>query len=182
MRRRRTKISEDERCVADRERSRKRTMDRAVRLLAAKARSVEELRECLLEKLWTDGEIVDAVIEKLKEYRYLDDEQFARDLAVSKLRQKAQGRRRLRYSMSQKKIDPHTVDAALDDAFEKLPESDLIDTAIERRLRLRGRPETFEDRKKLFDHLLRRGFDLDLVRSKISSLGDISGSYESGEQ
>ncbi|MBP7475752.1 MAG: hypothetical protein KA810_10880, partial [Pyrinomonadaceae bacterium] len=70
MRRRYTKIEEGDRKVSDVERSRERTMNRAVKLLAAKPRSVRELRERLLEKLWTNEEIVDRVIEKLKEYKY----------------------------------------------------------------------------------------------------------------
>src|SRR5476651_1111581 len=75
------KIDETARVVKDPVRSRERTMNRAVKLLAAKPRSVRELRERLLEKLWTNENIVDDVIEKLKEYKYLDDEQYARDLA-----------------------------------------------------------------------------------------------------
>ena len=81
--RRRQPVDEEKRVVKDAERSRERTMNRAVKLLAAKPRSIGELRQRLLEKLWTNEEIVDAVIEKLKEYKYLDDEQFARDVAVS---------------------------------------------------------------------------------------------------
>src|SRR6476619_1149604 len=123
------KIDEKDRVVKDAERSRERTMNRAVKLLAAKPRSVRELRERLLEKLWTNNEIVDAVIEKLKEYKYLDDQQYARDLAVSKLRQKPQGKYRLRRSMSQKKLDSELVDDVIAHAFEKLPESELIDAA-----------------------------------------------------
>ena len=145
-------------------------MNRAVKLLAAKPRSVGELRERLLEKLWTDAEIVDAVIEKLKEYKYLDDEQYARDLAVSKLRQKPQGKHRLRQSMSQKKLHNEIVDTAIAQAFEKLPETDLIDAAIEKRLRLKGRPETREDIQKLYDHLLRQGFGFDLIREKMADV------------
>ena len=74
---------ERESYVSDVERSRERTMNRAVKLLAAKPRSIGELRERLLEKLWTNEAIVDGVIEKLKEYNYLDDEQFALDTASS---------------------------------------------------------------------------------------------------
>ena len=168
--RRREPIDESQRVVKDPERSRKRTMDRAVRLLAAKPRSISELRERLLEKLWTDDTIVDAVIEKLKEYEYLDDVQYARDLAASKLRQKPQGRRSLQQNLSQKKLDKETLDAAIDAAFEKLPESDLIDTAIERRVRLRGQPTTRDEIKKLYDHLLRRGFSYGLIREKLDAL------------
>jgi len=164
------KIEETDRVVMDEVRSRERTMNRAVKLLAAKPRSVRELRERLLEKLWTNVEIVDAVIEKLKDYKYLDDEQYARDLAVSKLRQKPQGKRRLQQTMSQKKLDKETVEAAIADAFEKLPEDDLIDLAIAKRLRFKGKPETREDTKKFYDHLLRQGFGFDLIREKMSAI------------
>ena len=164
------KIEETDRVVKDATRSRERTMNRAVKLLAAKPRSVRELRERLLEKLWTNDEIVGAIIEKLKDYKYLDDEQYARDLAVSKLRQKPQGKRRLQQTMSQKKLDKETVEAAIADAFEKLPEDDLIDLAIGKRLRLKGKPETREDTKKFYDHLLRQGFGFDLIREKMSAI------------
>ena len=167
---RQKKIDDGDRIVIDPVRSRERTMNRAVKLLAAKPRSVRELRERLLEKLWTNDEIVNAVIEKLKEYKYLDDEQYARDLAVSKLRQKPQGKRRLQQTMSQKKLDKETVEAAISEAFEKLPEEDLIDQPISKRLRLKGKPETREDTKKFYDHLLRQGFGFDLIREKMTAV------------
>lgn len=167
---RKKKPDDADRVVKDPARSRERTMNRAVKLLAAKPRSIGELRVRLLEKLWTDDTIVDAVIEKLKEYKYLDDEQFARDLAVSKLRQKPQGKRRLQQSMSQKKLDKETVATAIAEAFEKMPEDELIDQAIAKRLRLKGKPETREDTKKFYDHLLRQGFGFDLIREKMSGL------------
>ncbi len=169
-----------EHVIKDAVRSRERTMNRAVKLLAAKPRSVRELRERLLEKLWTNDEIVGAVIEKLKEYKYLDDEQYARDLAVSKLRQKPQGKRRLQQSMSQKKLDKENVEAAISEAFEKLPENELIDLAIEKRLRLKGKPETREDTKKFYDHLLRQGFGFDLIRDKMDFMRSIK--FEQDEQ
>ena len=148
-------------------------MNRAVKLLAAKPRSIGELRERLLEKNWTNAEIVSGVIEKLEEYGYLDDEKYASDLALSKLRQKPQGKRRLQQAMSQKKLDREVVDTAIDAAFEKMPEVELIDHAIEKRLRLKGRPKTREDTKKFYDYLLRQGFAFDLVRQKISELGNV---------
>lgn len=166
-------IDDLERVIKDPEKARERTMNRAVKLLAAKPRSIEELRERLLEKSWTDQETVDRVIEKLKEYKYLDDAQFARDVAASKLRQKPQGKRALQYAMSRKKLDRETVDAAVKDAFERMPEESLIDIAIAKRIRLKGVPETREDTKKFFDYLLRYGFDYDLIRTKMSGLGNV---------
>ena len=169
-RKRRRPAEENERIITGRERARERTMNRAVKLLAAKPRSVGELRERLLEKNWTDPAIVDAVIEKLSDYKYLDDEQYAADLAVSKLRQQPQGPRRLKQALSQKKLDKEIVDQALSTAFEKIPEAELIDQAIEKRIRLKGRPETRDDTKKFYDHLLRRGFSYDLVAARLRDI------------
>ena len=148
-------------------------MNRAVKLLAAKPRSIGELRERLLEKSWTNSEIVNSVIEKLEEYKYLDDHKFAADLALSKLRQKPQGKRRLQQSMAGKKLDRETLDTAIGEAFERMPEAELIDVSIEKRLRLRGRPETREDTKKFYDYLLRQGFGFDLIREKMSAIGKL---------
>ncbi len=172
--------SDQVRDIKDPDRARERTMNRAIRLLAAKQRSVRELRERLIEKMWTDEAIVEAVIEKLAEYKYLDDEQFARDVAVSKLRQNPQGKRRLQMTMSRKKLDKETVDAAIETAYSEMPEDELIDIAIQKRLRTKGRPETREDAKKIYDHLLRRGFSYDLIRTKMSGLA--ARAYDPSEE
>ena len=174
MWRRRGKVDDQrERNVPDTERARERTMNRGIKLLAAKPRSIAELRERLLEKLWTDESIVDSVIARLKEYKYLDDEQYPRDLAASRLRQRPQGRRRLEQTMSQKKLDKDIVKEAIDKAFEKMPEEELIKAAIEKRIRLEGRPQSRDELKKFYDYLFRRGFNYDVIRDHLSTISKI---------
>ena len=169
---RRTKIDpQRERNVTDADKARERTMNRAIKLLAAKPRSVAELRERLLEKLWTDEGIVDSVIERLKDYKYLDDEQYARDAALSRLRQRPQGRRRLEHTLAQKNLDKDVIKEAVDNAFENMPEDELIKTAIEKRIRLKGPPKTRADLKKFYDYLLRRGFSYESIREGMADIG-----------
>jgi regulatory protein len=151
----------------DPEKARARTFQRAVKLLAAKPRSVAELRERLLEKQWTDEATVEAVIAKLREYGYLNDERFAFGYASYRVRQKPVGRQRLARDLQMKKVSRETADEALDLVFEETPEQELIDRAIEKRTRLRGLPKTRAEVKSLFDHLLRQGFSFDLVVSKV---------------
>jgi len=157
-----------QRVVKDEQAARDRTMNRAVKLLAAKPRSTRELRDRLLEKLWTNEKIVDGVLEALKGYGYLDDEQYARDVALSKLRQKPQGRRRLQNTLLQKKLDRDAIESAVTNAFETVPEETLIAAAIERHVRLKGSPGTREEVKTLYDHLLRLGFGYELISEKLS--------------
>jgi len=156
--------------VLDPERARTRTLQRAVKLLAAKPRSVAELRERLLEKEGTDDEAADYAIAKLSEYGYLNDAQFALGYASARVRQKPVGRQKLARDLQMKKIDRELAEQTLEKVFDETPETELIDRAIEKRTRLRGRPTTRQETKSLFDHLLRRGFSYDLIISKIRAL------------
>ena len=73
-----------------------------------------------------------------------------------------------------KKVAPETASEALDLVFAETPEEELIDRAIEKRVRLRGRPTSRAETKSLFDHLLRRGFSYDLVINKVRAASSVS--------
>lgn len=165
---------ERERAPVDPAKARERTLQRAIKLLAAKPRSVAELRERLLEKQWTTPEVVDGVLEKLQEYGYLNDERFAFGYASFQVRQKPVGRGRLQRALALKKVDKEVADEALKLVFEETPEESLIDRAIEKRVRLRGRPKTRAETKSLFDHLLRQGFSYELVLRKARAASEAS--------
>ena len=139
-------------------------------MLAAKQHSVEELREKLSTTRGATKENVEEVIARLSEYGYLDDAKFAQNYASLRLRERPMGRRRLQRDLWLKKVDKQTAEAALDEIFEATPEEDLIDRSIAKRVRLRGKPKTREDAKKLFDHLLRQGFEFELVSEKVRAL------------
>jgi regulatory protein len=148
----------------------RKTFGRAVKLLAAKPRSVAELRERLLRGKNIDEEVVETVIARLREYGYLNDERFAFGYASYKVKQKPVGRRRLERDLKFKKIDNSVANEALEMVFAETPEEQLIDEAIAKRLRIRGKPKSRAEAKSLFDHLLRRGFAFELVSEKIRSL------------
>ncbi len=146
---------------------RQRTFQRAIKLLAARSRSVAELRELLLQGAGASKIAVEEVIKRLREYGYLDDERFAFGYASLKVRQRPLGRQRLKRDLSMKKVDRAVVDQALDLVYAEVSEAELIDRAIEKRTRLRGRPKNRAQAKSLFDHLMRQGFPYELVAEKV---------------
>jgi regulatory protein len=148
------------------EQVRARAFQHAVKLLAAKPRSIAELRERLLERC-SSKPVVETVIARLREYGYLDDERYALGYASAKLRQQPIGRRRLKQDLRMKKVDSGLADEALEQVFAETPEEELIDRAVEKRIRLRGRPKTRAEAKSLFDYLLRQGFPFELVSEKV---------------
>jgi regulatory protein len=149
---------------------RRRTFARAIKLLSAKPRSVAELRERLLLGRSTDQAAVDEAISRLKEYGYLDDERYAFGYASLQVRQKPIGRNRLKRDLKFKKVEEQVAEEALNLVFGETPEDELVDRAIEKHIRLRGRPENRVEAKKLFDHLLRQGFPFELVREKVRTV------------
>ena len=148
----------------------RKTFERAVKLLAAKPRSVAELRERLLHAKNTNEEVVETVIARLREYGYLNDERFAFSYASYKVKQKPVGRRRLERDLKFKKIDSGVANEALEMVFTETPEEQLIDQAIAKRLRIRGKPKNRAETKSLFDHLLRQGFEFELVSDKVRAI------------
>lgn len=139
-------------------------------MLTVRPRSVAELRERLLRRKDANEEVVEAVIARLREYGYLNDERFAFSYASYKVKQKPVGRRRLERDLKFKKVDSGVANEALEMVFSETPEEQLIDQAIAKRLRIRGKPKNRMEAKSLFDHLLRQGFDFELVGEKIRSL------------
>jgi regulatory protein len=151
---------------------RRRTFNRAIKLLTIKPRSVAELRERLLQGKNTNKKIVETVIARLQEYGYLNDERFAFGYASLRVKQRPVGRRRLERDLKLKKVENSVAAEALELVYAETPEEQLIDVAIEKRVRLRGRPKTRMEAKSLFDHLLRQGFAFDLVSERVRALFD----------
>lgn len=155
------------------EERRYRTFQSAAKLLAARSRSVAELRELLLQTSGATAKIVDEVLARLREYGYLDDDRFAFGYASLKLRQRPLGRQRLKRDLSMKKVDKGVIDEALDLAFAEVSEEQHIDRAIEKRTRVRGRPKNRVQAKSLFDHLMRQGFPYELVVEKVRAVAQV---------
>ncbi len=154
---------------------RRKTFERAVKLLAAKPRSIAELRERLLRGKETNQEVVEEVIARLREYGYLNDERFAFSYASYKVKQRPIGRRRLERDLKFKKIDTAVASEALEMVYAETPEEQLIDQAIAKRIRIRGKPKNRAEAKSLFDHLLRQGFPLEVVSDKVRALATLTG-------
>ena len=138
--------------------------------MAARSRSVAELRELLTQGGGANKTDVDEVLARLTEYGYLNDEHFALAYASAKVRQRPIGRQRLQRELALKRIKKEVADEALEQVFAETPEDELIDQAIAKRIRLRGRPTDRAEAKRLFDHLLRQGFLFELVAEKVKAV------------
>lgn len=152
------------------EKIRDKTMAAALKILASRARSENQLRERLLAKPWADAEAVEDCISRLKELGYVNDSRFAHSYASSRLTLRAVGRGRLTRELRAKRVSGRTIDEALDLVFDEVGEDSLIERAIRKRIRTHGRPTDRASAKRMFDHLVRLGFEYDLIIRKLRAL------------
>jgi regulatory protein len=157
------------------EKARQKTFARALKILAARPRSEEQLRERLIDKPWADPEIVEQCIERLKELGYINDQTFAQNYASHRVSAKPVGRARVARELATKKVPRQLIDTALETVFEEISEEELIDRAIAKRMRTHGRPADRAGEKRMFDYLARQGFDYDLIIRRLRGLREMKG-------
>src|SRR5260370_3759771 len=87
-RNKRRSIKTEDKTPLDPAKARERVFQHAGKLLAAKPRSVAEIRERLLEGRGATKAAVEAVIERLREYGYLDDARFSHSFASLRVQQR----------------------------------------------------------------------------------------------
>lgn len=151
---------------------RARALAAALAFLAYRPRSEREVRDRLRQKGYPPAAI-DAAVEKLQGWRYLDDADFARRWVENRETHQPRGRRLLEQELRRKGIDREVARETVDGA-EIDERAAALELARDRLRRLAGEdPATV--RKRLADFLARRGFGWDVVRPTLDAvLGEAS--------
>jgi len=107
-------------------------------------------------------EIFDEIITKLKEYGYLDDEEFAFQFISSRIKNKPRGKRVLVSELMSKGVNRDLAEKKVDELVGD--EYDVLRRVYEKKYK--GEKITIRDNKKI-DFLKRKGFDWDLIKQLI---------------
>ena len=99
-----------------------------------------------------------AAITRLRELGYLDDRKFAEQFAYTLAQNRAFGPQRVRRELKAKLVDYRQIDAALERTFADVNERELLERALEKKVRGLRLPVTHAKLAALCQSLLRRGF------------------------
>lgn len=144
----------------------KRVKENAFRYLAGRAHSEKELRTKLLHKGY-DEKLVSEVISELKEQKFIDDLEFALSYARSRMLNKPMGERLLRRELWQKGINEAHIQKAVEEAYSKKEQAEFARDLVKSRKTRNRDLETEKRKKRLYDFLLRRGFDWDIAKEVV---------------
>ena len=146
--------------------------DRALNMLAFRARSSAELTRSLVRK----GEAKESVlwaIGRLQEHGLLDDAAFAESFTRAKVLGAKQSRRRVQQGLARKGVSRAVSDAAIDTVFDEegVDQRAIVEDAARKKLRALRGLEPVVQRRRLYAFLARRGYDSDDIRSAMENVG-----------
>ena len=158
------------------------TYDRALRMLASRARARAELRRLLLRK-GEPAEYVDAALERLVAARLLDDEAFARQFTRSRSAGRGTSRRRIQQELDRRGVARATADGAIAAVYEEeqIDEGDVAVQAARKRLRSLAGLDPAVRNRRLFAFLARRGYDSADIRRAIAAVTGEAATADDGD-
>ena len=146
------------------------SLEKGIFLISLKDRTKKEIRLKLEEKFWNKDAVLKA-IEKLEEFGYLNDLNYA----ISYIESKTYGKNRISYNLFQKGIDRSTVEKAyltLDEEKEDNVDDTKLEKLIEKnskKININNEREEkkLKEEQKFIQYLARQGFSLDKIFKKL---------------
>ena len=134
---------------------------RALRYLGYRARSVAEVKNYLRQRGGTDA-VVDATIEKLRGFNFINDETFARDWALSRAQSQGYGPRRIEQELKTKGVVDAVIRAVVKEIFDQEDEEKRARKILEKKFS----SENFQELRVLrraVAFLQRRGYSSKVI-------------------
>jgi len=148
-----------------------RLMDYTLRLVSKKRYTVSEIKKKISTICKSHPEvevdIINEVINRLIELKYLDDDQFVKDYVLSRIQFKPRGISLIKRELQGKGIDKNIVESG----FENLDydESKACCDLIEKRTRLWSKHPIMKQKQKAFQFLASKGFSKEAIYTTLKS-------------
>ena len=148
--------------------SREKAMDLAVKYLSFKSRTSSEMIDYLKKKN-VDEKIIADVMQKLGEYRYIDDAVYLKNYVENNRHLNYYGSRRMSQDLKKRGISDQLL-LSLEDLFSKQDEYQCCEIVAKKNLRILKGQTSAQKKKKLYDKLGRMGYPTEMVLEVIKSL------------
>ncbi len=153
-----------------------RLLGAAIRFESFRPRSEQEIRyfcQKTLKRHHTTAPIViQKVLDRLTEYGYVDDLKFVGWWVGQRSSFKPKGKRAVLLELRAKGIPKEVIEAFFSSQHETPDEQTLARKAVERKAVLWNTLPMNVKKKKLYDFLMRRGFDMEVISGVVD---DITG-------
>lgn len=140
----------------------------SLRYLSYRPRSEKEILDYLKRKASNSPslteEIISKILEKLKEYKFIDDKAFAKFWVEQRTRFKRKPIRVIEYELKQKGIEENLIEEILSSFDKKDLDLENAKKLAEKKLDFYRNLDPQKRREKVMGYLLRKGFNYDIVK------------------
>jgi len=147
----------------------KKAKNQALKYLSYRNRSKWEVTQ-YLEKKQHSHLVIQQTLEYLESLDYVDDQRFALQWGQFNINKKKLGRNRLYLELLNKGIDRETLENILSTLYENNPEIQLAKECASKKWESLKGVEADKKKRRLFQHLKRRGFPIDIIYQSLKKL------------
>ena len=147
-------------------------LDKTLTYITATQKTEKQIRDYLYKKGYLKS-VVEYVIEKLREYRFVDDKDYAETYAQNAASRK--GKRLIKVELARKGIQKEDVESALE-TLEVEDQEEAAKNILQKYMR--SKEPTRENLSKGFRYLMSKGFDYDVAKKAIECFGDIEEEFD----
>ncbi len=143
--------------------------NKALKFLSYRPRSEHEIRNKLTRKK-APQEIINKIIKKLKEYKFIDDKEFIKWWVEQRTNYKPRALRLIKMELGQKGIDKDLMDQVIDDLRLTIDDLGSARKLIEKRLHKYKNLSIEEKFQKVARYLSSKGFNYDIIKEIFKEL------------
>ncbi|MBQ7373661.1 MAG: RecX family transcriptional regulator [Clostridia bacterium] len=136
--------------------------ERALTFLSNRAKTKRQVKEYLQKKGYTE-KTVSAVLEKLIEYKYVSDENYAEDYV--RVYSNKKGKRLIAMELKQKGVSDEDMQSALNSIENEEKNAQKVAEKY-----LRNKEKSKENILKCYKYLISKGFDYDLAKQTVERI------------
>ena len=163
------KITEEKLALSQEENEYSTAFDKALNYIARYKKTKKQTIEYLTKKGYLYSLAI-KVVNKLQEYGYIDDSDYAQSFARQNSKNK--GKMLIQMQLRAKGIDKNTAESAVNELEDETP----IATQIAQKY-MRNKQITRENLAKCYRYLLSKGFSFESAKNAISSIKDTEDDY-----
>lgn len=141
-------------------------LDRALTHITATMKTERDVRDFLKKKGYL-ADVVDYVVEKMREYGFINDEAYAKSYTERAAKRK--GAKLIRMELRQKGVSDEEIEGALQGVSAEQEEESAAQLLARY---LRGKELGQDTLKKAYRFLLSKGFDYEIAKQALSRYGE----------
>lgn len=143
--------------------------NKTLRFLSYRSRSEKEVRDKLL-KIKASEDLISKIIKKLKDYKFLDDLEFAKMFTRERSLLKHKPARVIKFELKQKGIARELIEKVLTDSKEDEKDLKKAKEIIQKKIVRYKDLDSFKIKEKLSRFLVSKGFDYDTIKKAIDEI------------